>query len=233
MSAITINNFISTSWADMCDEEERIEEEKKEANDGFVEVKRKEKRKAEKVEAVEEEIKEKFCMSVISKTECKYGDKCIHAHSLEQLTLTNCAYGKNCAKVKNGKNVDEANICLYVHPDEQSKDLAKYLNRLNIKTIRQVATVRKSLKPVEVKSDVKPVKSEVKLHKSVESEVKLVKQVESEIKPVELEVKPVELKMYLDLATNVVYVYTHHAQAQEVLKKLIESGKTKIQLNVF
>jgi len=140
--------------------------------------------------------------------------------------LTNCAYGKNCTKVKNGKNVDDANICLYVHPDEQGKDLTRYLIRLNVKVERQVATVRKSVKP-----DVKPVKPEIK---PVKSEIKQVEpEIKSEIKQVESEIKPVEPKMYLDLVTNVVYVYTHHAQAQEVLKKLIESGKTKIQLNVF
>ena len=236
MPAITLNAFMNNSmlWSDIVEKEEEEERKEKEnlnklehaIAEGFVEVKRKEKKK--KTEDVlpgddwcheSLKLKEKFCMSVLNKTECKYGSWCVHAHNLEELVLTNCAYGKNCNKVKNGKNVDDANICLFVHPNEQGKDnLNKYLRRLGVETnVSKVRPAQVKTKPVQVPVEVKPVQVEVK--------------------PVPVETKPLpieaETKMFLDLTTNIVYVYVHHSNAQEVLKKLLESGKTQIQLNVY
>jgi hypothetical protein len=262
MSAITLNNFML--WSDIVEEEERNEREnicnlENAIKDGFVEVRRKEKKKKMEEEILVEEtpkIKGKFCMSVLNKTECKFADNCIHAHSLKELTLTTCTYGKNCNKVKNGKNVDEANICLFVHPNEQGKEnLGKYLRRLGveIKTEKprpvevKSAPVEVKSAPVEVKSapvevktvpvEVKPVPVEVKPVpvevKTVPVEVKTVP-VEVKTAPVEVKTAPeLETKMFLDLTTNVVYVYVHHSNAKEVLRKLFDSGKTNIQLNVY
>lgn len=244
MSAITLNNFMNSAttklWSDIVEEEERNEREKENITklehaiaDGFVEVGRKEKKR--KIDVLQDDwchdslkLKEKFCMSVLNKTECKYADKCIHAHSLKELVLTNCAYGKNCNKVKNGKNLDDANICLFVHPNEQGKDnLSKYLGRLGVEVPKfEVKKVPVEVKPVEIK----PVKQPVEV-KQIQVEVK----VPVEVKPIEQPAQENELetKMFMDLTTNVVYVYVHHSKAQETLKNLITSGNTKIQLNVF
>ena len=247
MPAITLNAFMNNSmlWSDIVEKEEEEERKEKEnlnklehaIAEGFVEVKRKEKKK--KTEDVlpgddwcheSLKLKEKFCMSVLNKTECKYGSWCVHAHNLEELVLTNCAYGKNCNKVKNGKNVDDANICLFVHPNEQGKDnLNKYLRRLGVETnVSKVRPAQVKTKPVQVPVEVKPVQVTVPVE---------VKPVQVEVKPVPVETKPLpieaETKMFLDLTTNIVYVYVHHSNAQEVLKKLLESGKTQIQLNVY
>ena len=240
MPAITLKDF--ALWSDIVEEEERKEREnlnklEHAIADGFVEVKRKEKKK--KTEDVlpgddwchdSLKLKEKFCMSILNKTECKYGGLCVHAHSLEELVLTNCAYGKNCNKVKNGSNVDDANICLFVHPNEQGKDnLNKYLRRLGVEIKPVPVKVPIKVKPVPVKvpNKVKPVPVEVK-------PVPVEKPVPVDVKPVPNQVPvEVETRMLLDLTTNIVYVYVHHSNAQEVLKKLLESGKTQIQLNVF
>jgi len=70
-------------------------------------------------------VKSRMCTSVLQNTECKHGENCRFAHSVDQLTPASCLFGKDCkfvnSKVRN---------CYFCHPFESKFE---YCKRVGIK----------------------------------------------------------------------------------------------------
>lgn len=68
-----------------------------------------------------------FCKNVITRGECRFGDKCVFAHTVEEVQkhVEPCKFGNNCRAVKrvNGKYTNFGpRKCVRLHPKEQVKD---------------------------------------------------------------------------------------------------------------
>ena len=70
----------------------------------------------------------KLCTSVKNNTECPHGINCLFAHSLNDLRISNCAFGDNCRFInyKDGiyYNVS-SKICTHIHPFETHDNFKK------------------------------------------------------------------------------------------------------------
>jgi len=70
-------------------------------------------------------VKSRMCTSVLQNTECKHGENCRFAHSVDELTPASCLFGKDCkfvnSKVRN---------CYFCHPFESKFE---YCKRVGIK----------------------------------------------------------------------------------------------------
>ena len=58
----------------------------------------------------------KLCKSVIYNTACKFYEKCIYAHSIDQLRIIDCKYDDNCVR----------NDCIFKHSKE---NMSQYINK--------------------------------------------------------------------------------------------------------
>jgi hypothetical protein len=85
--------------------------------------------KTENVKTVKTE-KTIICKSIKEGKDCSYGNKCIYAHYLEDLTPKKCGFGDRCFRVKYNtknvvRNVDNKNSCVFIHPQETVDMFAK------------------------------------------------------------------------------------------------------------
>ena len=73
--------------------------------------------------------KTKMCKSVITGTKCKHGEKCRFAHSIDELSISQCLFADNCRYVqkKNNKyfNIPQLRCCNHQHPGERDIDFYK------------------------------------------------------------------------------------------------------------
>ena len=65
----------------------------------------------------------RVCKSVIDGINCKYGDKCQFAHSIEQLNVVACGFGGRCRNVRKNRllgweNTNGVRMCQFIHPGE-------------------------------------------------------------------------------------------------------------------
>lgn len=84
-----------------------------------------------KIETKEEKnSKTIICKSIKEINQCTYGNKCIYAHYLEDLTPKDCGFGDKCYRIKYNtknvvRNVDNKNPCVFIHPEETIEMFAK------------------------------------------------------------------------------------------------------------
>lgn len=85
--------------------------------------------KSEENKENKEKLKTVVCKNIKEGKDCTYGNKCIYAHYLEDLTPNMCGYNENCYRVKYNKNVvrniDNKNPCIFIHPNETIEMFAK------------------------------------------------------------------------------------------------------------
>jgi hypothetical protein len=137
----------------------KVVKQNTDVTDGWIEVKQETRKipvnfeKKEFKPATSE--KTKLCDSVTKNTTCRHGNFCRFAHSLEQLSVKNCDYGKTCNFVvsKNGVWKNNNNYsnrkCLHIHPEEE---MEAFYYRTGLKK-----------RPVEVSPVATPVKKEKKV----------------------------------------------------------------------
>jgi len=135
---------------------------------------------------------------------CKFGDACHYAHSIDEITLNDCLYGNSCIFVKVDENGDVKNdltkgkICFFRHDKENIKHYSR--------RIEEKVDVYKPFnqEPIVVKqSIITPIKLDI------ESEdlpwLKAVKTVKVAKKEVcEVKSEPLEMKFHISEINNVV-----------------------------
>lgn len=84
--------------------------------------------------------KTQMCANLQTIGRCPHGKRCTFAHSIEELKLPICLFGKECKTMK-GKNP-----CLYVHPDETSEQYRARTGRPHPHDSVAIATVPESWK---------------------------------------------------------------------------------------
>lgn len=84
--------------------------------------------------------KTQMCANLQTIGRCPHGKRCTFAHSIEELKLPICLFGKEC-KIMKGKNP-----CLYVHPDETSEQYRARTGRPHPHDSIAIATVPESWK---------------------------------------------------------------------------------------
>ena len=76
-----------------------------------------------------ENIKTMICKNIKEGKECVYGNNCIYAHYLEDISPKECSFKDQCYRIKYTKsiirNVDNTNPCGFLHPDETIEMFAK------------------------------------------------------------------------------------------------------------
>ena len=127
------------------EQKEREEEEKRQK-----EEERKQKEEEEKRQKEEEESKNRrklmniqssrVCRSIEKNAKCVKGEKCVFAHTKNELVLSECYHGKKCRNIKYNENVccnvNEEKPCKFLHPDE-TKDNYLLRNGINFSETEQ------------------------------------------------------------------------------------------------
>ena len=77
----------------------------------------------------------RVCKSVIEGVNCKYGDKCQFAHSIEQLNVVACGFGGRCRNVRKNRlsgweNTNGVKMCQFIHPGEVT---SSFCQRIGVK----------------------------------------------------------------------------------------------------
>ena len=77
----------------------------------------------------------RVCKSVIDGVDCKYGDKCQFAHSVEQLNVVACGFGARCRNVRKNRlsgweNTTGTRMCQFIHPGEVT---SSFCQRIGVK----------------------------------------------------------------------------------------------------
>jgi hypothetical protein len=77
----------------------------------------------------------RVCKSVIDGVDCKYGDKCQFAHSVEQLNVVACGFGGKCRNVRKNRlsaweNTNGTRMCQFIHPGEVT---SSFCQRIGVK----------------------------------------------------------------------------------------------------
>jgi len=77
----------------------------------------------------------RVCKSVIDGVDCKYGDKCQFAHSVEQLNVVSCGFGGRCRNVRKNRlsgweNTTGTRMCQFIHPGEVT---SSFCQRIGVK----------------------------------------------------------------------------------------------------
>ena len=75
--------------------------------------------------------KTRMCYSVLNGGVCKHGADCRFAHSLKELVIPKCHFGKRCRCVENvngvWKNIPSQRECARLHPNETTEEFHKRL----------------------------------------------------------------------------------------------------------
>jgi hypothetical protein len=73
----------------------------------------------------------RVCESFKSGEQCRHGERCRFAHSLEELTPRSCAFGHECRKI----HAKTGNVCEYSHPQEDGRweTAAEVVARMNLR----------------------------------------------------------------------------------------------------
>ncbi len=79
----------------------------------------------------EKVVKSAMCKTIKEGKECPYGLKCKYAHYDDELFPNECNFGDRCFRIKYTtqnivKNVDNKNVCCYIHPEET---ISMYIKR--------------------------------------------------------------------------------------------------------
>jgi hypothetical protein len=77
----------------------------------------------------------RVCKSIIDGVDCKYGDKCQFAHSVEQLNVVACGFGAKCRNVRKNRlsgweNTKGVKMCQFIHPGEVT---SSFCQRIGVK----------------------------------------------------------------------------------------------------
>jgi hypothetical protein len=104
-------------------------------------------------------LKTKYCTSVLENKPCFYGKNCRFAHNTSELRVNSCFFGAGCCHVwwNNGKYANNGNgtICSFIHPGE---DKESYCYRVNIPHIEEKEDKSLGEGYLQVRDVSKPVK---------------------------------------------------------------------------
>ena len=135
-----------------------------------------------KPQEIKKQSKTRMCKSIAGGQSCKFGNKCMFAHSALELDILECQYGLRCNKIKCERNGRICNagviICGRKHGDETSEEvkyrlfgtspvLAEVEQVEMIQEVEQVEMVQEIEKVEMVKVNIWNANAKVKLCKSV------------------------------------------------------------------
>jgi len=248
------------NWADMMEEEEnalkvqQVEKLGRAIDEGWVQVRNKNKKEKKILEPIkeEEEIKKeeksevdetkdkfkntKLCYSFYNETTCT-NEACTYAHSIEDLNLTSCNFGKKCRNILLNadlcyrNNTKSGRICSFIHEDETLENYEK-------RVISEMK-VQSQLRKKKVYEKVPEVKEFPVLQTPTKSWKVPVQVPDAPVKAPLQRVKEVQVKEQVKQQVNEVVqvnkdekitITIPEGMAIGVLEFLIKSGRTNVEI---
>lgn len=165
------------------------------------------------------------CNSLVKGDKCEKGLECTYAHSISQLNLTECHFGKGCKNIViNDNNVGNANtgkICSFIHLPIETKEI--YMKRVYNWSDKLQGKI---IAPISKKVEMNLNKSFPAMNKAFNVIAK--RDVMSEVKS-EVNTNVVE---DTEVVKDKIIVDVPKDMAMQMLELLIKSGKTNIELRI-